>query len=276
MARPELQRFLRARRAALSPAQVGLAAGRRRRTPGLRREEVAALADLGVTWYTWLEQGRDISVSYEALGRIGRALQLSPTDLAYLFSLAGAPPPRSERAEIEVDPHQARVLASIAAPALMLDARFDVLATNALADELFRADATAPARTGPFRRNNAWRLFMDPAQRQLYVDWEEVARRTAGVVRAHQANRVDDQAFKALVAALRSASPDFVRMWNEARTSSLETIVTRMRHPRLGNLKVAFVRFLLPTDRDGFLSVLSPVDAATTKAFAQFARRARR
>jgi transcriptional regulator with XRE-family HTH domain len=263
--RDELKAFLRARREGLSPALVGLPSGPRRRTPGLRREEVAALADVGVTWYTWLEQGRAISASQETIGRIGSALALDSTDMAYLFSLAGALPPRETPAPVAVDAHLAGVLGSVAAPALVLNARLDVLAFNPLANELFRFGDSI----GPFARNNAWRFFMDPARRELYVEWEEIALRTVGVLRAHHANRVGEPAFEALVQAMRE-SDDFVRLWNQGRTAALDTVEMRLRHPRFGNLRVATVRFLLPTDPDGFLSIFSPIDAETAAAFASF------
>src|SRR6266700_2920137 len=209
--RTELKDFLRARRDALRPEELGLPSGRRRRTPGLRREEVAAAADVGVTWYTWLEQGRAIQASREALQRIGQALRLTPTDEAYLFALAGVEPVFASSAqEYSVEPHLQAVMDALrTVPAMLSGPCVDVRAYNRLADAVYEWSACE----GPFANNLAWQLFMNPRRRALYADWEEMARRTVGVLRARHARYLGEPRFDALLSALR-ASPEFGSYWS--------------------------------------------------------------
>jgi hypothetical protein len=161
--REELAKFLRTRREALSPADVGLRYTARRRTPGLRREDVADLAGVSVTWYTWLEQGRDIHCSMALATRLGKALRLSRTDREYLFRLAGhSPPPSTRNAAIEPS-IQAVFDGFTAGPALLISPRLDVLAFNQYADRVFGL----AGRTGSFDGNHLYRGFMDPERRKL-------------------------------------------------------------------------------------------------------------
>jgi transcriptional regulator with XRE-family HTH domain len=266
--RHELKEFLRARREALRPESVGLPAGMRRRTPGLRREEVALLAGVGVTWYTWLEQGRDIVVSREALSRIGRALRLTPTDLAYLFSL-GAPPAEAAPA-VGIDRHVLAVVNGLTTlPALVLNPRFDVLAFNALADEVFQFGKQETALAA----NHAWRLFMDPVRQQVYADSLDAAMsRTVGILRANYATRIGDPPFEELLTGLRAGSERFARMWDEQRTASFDEPDTWTLETRLGRLNVTVVRFFLQRAQDCVLSTLSPTDDRTAAAFLSFGK----
>src|SRR5271166_4946470 len=157
--RDELAKFLRARRAALQPEMFGFSSGKRRRTPGLRREEVASLALVGVTWYTWLEQGRDIRVSAGVLDRTAKALRLSPSDTTYLFVLAGYVRPETDASTSQVDARLQQIIDGFTAgPAMISNGRFDCVAFNHLADIIYQWDAYK----GPFARNFLWRSFMDP------------------------------------------------------------------------------------------------------------------
>ncbi len=250
---------------------MGLKTGRRRRTPGLRREEVAALAGVGVTWYTWLEQGRAISVSRSTLERIGQALRLNPTDAGYLFALAGITVPAAPPTGIEIDDHMRLILQQLKVPALILSPCLQVLAFNAHAEELFQFDEDK----SPLGQNHAWRLFMDPKRRRLYVQWEDIARRTVGLLRLRHGTRQGDSSLEALLGALRSASDDFLRLWNERRTVPLGSTMVSMRHARFKTIKVATVRFLLQTDPDYALATLCPADSNTAAAFSTYARRIR-
>jgi transcriptional regulator with XRE-family HTH domain len=265
--REELASFLRARRAALSPEAARLPAGNRRRTPGLRREEVAQLADVGVTWYTWLEQGRDIRMSRETLERIACALRLSPTDRAYLFDLVDLAKRPLTR---EVDPPVQAVLDALEFPAMVINARFDVLAFNPLMDEIYRFDAYQ----GRFARNLIWRNFMDPTRRKLYANWENDWPRAVRILRAQYASRVEDASFEELIANLCESSPEFRRAWRSHSTEELSLVDTiRLDAPRLGALTLQSTRFLL-ADRPGdVLFVMVPADAQTRAALAKEGRR---
>ena len=167
-----LREFLIAKRAAISPEAAGLPRRARRRTPGLRREEVAVLASVGVTWYTWLEQGRGIQVSADTLNRIARALRLTASDRAYLFALAEVSHQDLEQREETLDENMQAALDGFqAGPAMITGPFFDVEAFNSVADRIFRfADCD-----GPFARNHVWRFFMDPVRRSLYAEWSSVS-----------------------------------------------------------------------------------------------------
>lgn len=199
--RTDLADFLRTRRARLSPEEVGLPAGVRRRTPGLRREEVALLADVGITLYTFLEQGRPIAVSAEALGAVARALQLDIAETAHLFALAGRPSP---------DPGQEEVPANVRAmieglgpnPAYIVDACWDILAWN----EAETALVPAMAEMHPEERNALW-LFFGRPERTWIVGWERHAREALSHFRLDYGRRRGDPRFAAVIERCRRASP---------------------------------------------------------------------
>jgi transcriptional regulator with XRE-family HTH domain len=270
--RSELKAFLRARREALLPESIGLAPGKRRRTPGLRREEVAALADVGVTWYTWLEQGREIGVSMPTLLRIARALRLTPTDERYFLGLAGLEPAHADTTppRYPVEPTLKAVLDALrTVPAIVFSPCLDAVAFNQLADAILDYSDGK----GLFARNHAWLLFMDHKWRALYGgDWEAAARRCVGQLRLQHAKYFGDPRFEALLEALQVGSREFVRFWNERRTAPLEIVEIRWNHRHLGYLKVNLLRLLLPMQPDFTLSTVPPADAKTAAAFASLAR----
>jgi transcriptional regulator with XRE-family HTH domain len=271
--RAELKAFLRARRAALSPEAAGLPRGRRRLTPGLRREEVAALAQVGVTWYTWLEQGRAINISAAALARIARALALSPTDETYLFSLAGLLRPELPAEDFRLPSPMQGVLDLYQGPAFVLDPVFDVLAYNRMAERLYDFGEFG----GPFANNHLWNAFMNPARRRLYPDFENGALNLLGIFRMNHATHPDDPRFDRLIDALTAASPEFDALWQRRNTAPLSAITVPFFHRDFGDLSIHSVR--LPI-RDGhcdgataFLFV--PANAETAASFARMAERLR-
>jgi transcriptional regulator with XRE-family HTH domain len=270
--RAELKRFLRARRAALQAETLGLRVSSRRRTPGLRREEVASIADVGVTWYTWLEQGRDIRVSREALERIAHALRLSPSDAEYLFALAAVDRLNAAGDLPEIDPRVELVIDNIdRCPAFVATPRFDVIAFNTLADRVYDFDGYE----GRFRRNHIWRGYMDPRRRHLYALWEQAMSLGVGMLRANYASRVGDPSFEELLRTLRESSPEFIRVWETHHTAPLEPVPIRLASPGLGVLNVHSMRFSLP-DRPGYvLFILPPADERTAAAFDKEKRRLR-
>jgi transcriptional regulator with XRE-family HTH domain len=269
--RTELKEFLRVRREALSPEAVGLTGGRRRRVRGLRREEVAAAAGVGLSWYTWLEQGRAINVSRQALRRIAHALRMTATDEAYFLRLASADPIPSPTTRVgAIEPYMQQVLDAMGSvPAYLVGPCIDVVAFNRLADivyDLSGADGTLAA-------NDAWRLFMDSRRRAMYGDqWEKLALRTVGVLRSRHATLLGDPQFAALLKGLRAASAEFERFWNSGCTAALDTVEVALRHRRLGALQVAIVRLSLPLEPDCFVSVHPPANARTAAVFARLAR----
>ncbi|KRE97638.1 XRE family transcriptional regulator [Frateuria sp. Soil773] len=267
--RSELKAFLRARRAALSPEAAGLPRGIRRLTPGLRREEVARLADVGVTWYTWLEQGRAINVSAAALARIAGALSLTPTDEAYLFSLAGLPRPEVPVAGFELPMQTQGMLDLYQAPAFVLDPVFDVLAYNRMADRLYDFDAG----TGPFARNHLWNAFLNPARQRLYPDFEEGALNLLGIFRMNHAAHPEEPRFDRLIEALGAASPAFVELWQRRHTAPLTGVTAPIFHPEFGDLLVHSMRLPIRQGHcegaTAFLFV--PANAETAESFSRMA-----
>jgi transcriptional regulator with XRE-family HTH domain len=171
--RRELGAFVRAHRAQLSPAGIGLSAGTRRRTPGLRREEVAQLCGLSTTWYTWIEQGRDVSASPEALARLAGVLRLGRAERAYLFQLAGTRDPDPGGSDTEqVPPGVLACVERIASPAYVLDRTWTARTWNAPAERLFAGWLDRPGD-----RNLLRFIYLEPAARSLVCDWEARARR---------------------------------------------------------------------------------------------------
>ena len=269
--RRELREFLQAKRAALKPEEVGLRGIGRRRAPGLRREEVASLAGVGLTWYTWLEQGRDIRVSEDMLQRVASALRLSPHDTIYLFSLAGRRPPEIRASETKIDPGiQLALDGFMAGPAWVLNTRVDVVAFNRLADAVYRITDY----DGALAKNMVWRLFMDPQRKKLYVDWNDFAVFGVGFLRGNYATRIGDSEFEGLVHALRVSSPEFERFWANSRrtgTSSLAPAEVRLRVPGFGVLKFVSVRLTIPSSPDHIIVLLQPADKKGVAAMSKIA-----
>ena len=270
--RRELRKFLQARRAALKPEDFGFRSIGRRRAPGLRREEVAAMAGVGLTWYTWLEQGRDIRVSEDMLERVARSLRLSPNDTAYLFLLAGRRPPHNLAPAEKIGAALQSVLDGfVAGPAFLLNARVDALMNNRFAEQIYGFDEME----GPFARNMVWRLFMDPRRRELYADWREFAVFGLGLLRGNYASRIGDPEFESLIHALRSNSPEFDEIWRDSSrrgTSSLAPSEVRFRLPQRGILRFTSVRFTLPTFPDHLIVFLPALDQHTLEAIAEMAK----
>ncbi|WP_433450228.1 helix-turn-helix transcriptional regulator [Streptomyces sp. CA-142005] len=237
MNRAELADFLRRGRARLDPTDVGLAPGARRRTPGLRREEVASLAGMSVDYYTRLEQCRGPRPSRQMLTALARALRLTDDERDHLFHLAGEEPPRRETASAHVRPGLLLVLDRLHdAPALVVTDCGQVLAQNALSRALSGDALARPAR----ERNLVRRFFLDPAGRGLFPpeDMPDHARQHVANLRAVAAARPDDPEPAALVAELRAASEEFARLWDEHEVAVRRGATKRFRHPVVGLLEL--------------------------------------
>jgi transcriptional regulator with XRE-family HTH domain len=228
--RRQLIDFLKGCRARLTPTQVGLPDTNRRRTPGLRREDVAALAGVSVTWYTWLEQGRDIQVSADVLERIARTLRMSPDEREYLFALVQhrPAPPSAARGET-ADQTMLRMINALGVPAIVLTARWDVIAWNELASRVIRDYSALP----PERRNLLRILLVeDEAYKQDPVIYEAMARRVLAKFRVDYSQNAGDPAFEALIADLAASCPAFFRLWNLAEVvGKHDAVVTHPKGP---------------------------------------------
>jgi transcriptional regulator with XRE-family HTH domain len=227
--RAELADFLRKRRESITPEEVGLPDGGRRRTPGLRREEVAMLSGVGTTWYTWLEQGRDVRASLEVLEAIARALNLTPAERTHLILLGRGedPPPCKSPAE-RVSPTLRRLIENLGPnPAFVLGRRWDYLAWNTAACALF-GDFDGIPRAA---RNHVWLTFIDPSRREMFSDWEKSARLLVAKFRADSARYLGDPEFEELIGALRHSSPEFCRAWKRHEVSGGGEGRKEVRHP---------------------------------------------
>lgn len=246
--RREAGGFLRSCRARLTPAKVGLQEGFRRRTPGLRREEVAMLAGVGTTWYTWLEQGRDIQPSIEVLSALARVLQLDSVERNHLFVLYDRPPPKYRPpCEEQLDLPLRRMLEGLGEqPAYVLGWRWDILAWNRAADLLL-----GPlARPGDRKPNAIELLFSDPAHRKLFVDWETVARGALAAFRADCAAYFGDPDLADLVARLSRFSREFAAWWPQQNVAHRMAGMKRLHHPVAGRMHFVFSTLAI-TDRPG-------------------------
>jgi transcriptional regulator with XRE-family HTH domain len=232
--RAELADFLRRRRASISPEDVGLPNGGRRRTPGLRREEVAQLAGVGATWYTWLEQGRDVRASLEVLESISRALRLTPAERTHLVLLGRGedPPPYKPLAE-RASATLKRLIENLGPnPAYVLGRRWDYLAWNRATCALLGDLSNVPRAS----RNHVWLHFMDPRRREVFPDWERSSRLLVAKFRADSAEHLGDPAFEQLIHALRTSSPEFCREWKRHEVARGSAGRKEIDHPVAGRL----------------------------------------
>ena len=249
--RRALAQFVRAHRERLAPATVGLAADARRRTPGLRREEVARRCGLSTTWYTWIEQGRDVSVSPTALARLADALQLDRAERAYLFELALKRDPDHPLHETQSLP--SAVLAcvkTITSPAYILDRHWNARGWNAPAEHLFVGWLDQPGT-----RNLLRFIFLDVSARSLICAWEERARRVAAEFRAACSPHLHEPALCLLIEELRR-SPQFARFWDEQGVLGREGGERTFKHPADGLLAYQQVTFNLANHPDFKLTIL--------------------
>jgi hypothetical protein len=258
--RRELAGFLRSRRERIAPEQVGLPPAPRRRTPGLRREEVATLAGVGVTWYTWLEQGRDIHVSPQVLDAVARTLLLDQHERSHLFRLADAPD-GSGPGECAALPPTARLLLDKLDPfpACVRNARYDILAWNAAFDRLM-----GPLSETPFEeRNSLWLMFTSARCRAATLDWEEGTRRMVAEYRAAMAEHVAEPAWKCLVSRLTKASPEFAAVWERHEVAQPENLTKRFLHPEVGLLRLNYTHLWLGQRLGTRMTTYTPADELT-------------
>lgn len=256
--RRALGEFLRSARARVKPGDHGLPAGIRRRTPGLRREELAQLCGISVTWYTWIEQGREVSVSVGVWQRLADVLGLARAERHYLFDLAECADPRGGRNDSVALPQGlAGCVDSVRCPAYILDRRWNVLARN---DALLHVFDGWPDRAE--HPNLLEYIFLDPAARDLVVDWERRASRVVAEFRADVGAHADAVEVQTLLGELQAASPLFAHWWTRHAVVDREGGVREFRHPRDGILRFRQFTFRLATREDCKLVMLLDENAA--------------
>jgi transcriptional regulator with XRE-family HTH domain len=272
--RAELAAFLRSRRERISPEQAGLPPGTRRRTPGLRREEVAQLAGVGVTWYTWLEQGRQINASTQVLSAVARTLLLDRAEREHLFRLADIPDAASAAgaggAGCEQVPADVRQILDtlVPLPASVLNERFDLLAWNAAYQALWPTVVAA----GPGERNVLWLNFLHAECCHPYVSREEQLSTLVAQLRGAYGRHLGEPAWTGFVRRLQARSPHFARLWAEHDVASQATYLKIFRHPaheRLAMTTTSLAVLAVPGTR---VVVYTPADDVTRQAVAGLLR----
>jgi transcriptional regulator with XRE-family HTH domain len=229
--RAELGDFLKTRRAALRPEDVGLPPGPRRRTPGLRREEVALLAGVGVSWYTWLEQGRPINVSWQVLDAVARTLRLDGAGRWHLYRLAEAMPVRSWATTTVVPDAVSDVIRSLdPLPAVLINSRFDIIQSNDAHEEMFWDWHSLPC----VHMNLLWCAITEPRAREMFVNYDEEIPYLVARLRAAYAQHIGDPEWDEDIRRLAALSPEFAELWARHEVAAPAPRTLRFQHPEAG------------------------------------------
>ena len=268
--RAELAAFLRSRRERITPEQAGLPPGPRRRTPGLRREEVAQLSGVGVTWYTWLEQGRQINASPQVLSAVARTLLLDQAEREHLFRLADLPDAVTAAGTVtsgceQVLPEVQEILDTLAPmPASVLNERFDLLAWNAPYEALW------PGVTGaaPGERNILWQSFTYPDCCHPYVNRHEQVAMLVAQLRGAYGRHLGEPVWTGFVRRLSAVSPAFARLWDEHEVASPATYLKIFRHPAYPTLALTTTSLAVQAVPGTRMVVYRPADEVTRAAIA--------
>ena len=258
--REEHGQFLKACRARIGPAEVGLAPGPRRRLSGLRREEVALLAGVGVTWYTWLEQGRPINASSQVLDAVARTLRLDHTEREHLYRLAELTPARlPSPAEVVPDAVREVLRALDPLPATIVNGRFDVLESNAAHEEMFREWHSMPC----LHKNLLWCCVTEPNARRLLLNYDEEVPHMVARMRAEYGRHVGEPTWEEDIRRLSALSPEFVELWARHEVAEPRARLRRMDHPRAGRLNLRLTELAVSEAPGLRIQVSTPDDAAT-------------
>ena len=242
----ELGDFLKSRRNKIHPSQFGLPDGIRRRTPGLRREEVAQLSGVSLTWYTWLEQGRPIHVSDALLESLCKTLLLTKEERLHLFSLTGkTPPPLTKIEENKVSTALLNTLYSLEyVPAYIIDEHFNILAWNSIASKVF-IDFDL---INPEERNVLWLMFINEAYMRLFDDWTSHGKGLVARFRALYGKHMEDDWFADFIQRLQKESPAFCEFWRAFDVHGMSDIEKKITHPAMGRMTFEFNSFNVSTN----------------------------
>jgi transcriptional regulator with XRE-family HTH domain len=267
--RTELAAFLRARRERISPEDVGLPPGIRRRTSGLRREELAQLAGVGVTWYTWLEQGRPINASAQVLDAVATTLRLDAVERAHLFRLADLPgaAAAADCPDCPLPPEVQQVLDAVKFPACVLTERFDVIAWNEVYTALFPGIAEAP----PGERNTLLVNLIGPPCCSPLQDQAASCLALVGQLRAAYGRHVGDPAWTHFIRRLEAVSPAFADAWASHEVAQPTRHTKHFRHPTVGDIAATSISFAVTAVPGARLVVYTPDDEPSAKALARLA-----
>jgi transcriptional regulator with XRE-family HTH domain len=263
--RAELAAFLRSRRERITPADAGLPPGPRRRTPGLRREEVAQLAGVGVTWYTWLEQGRPINASVQVLDAIARTLRLDQAEREHLYRLGDVPQVPAPEAGGHLDPEVQTILDQLdPLPAAVYNRRFDLLAWNRAYEAVFTRLAQSPPET----RNALWHIFCKPMCCSPMVNAADEVPLMVATMRAAFAHHVGEPAWTGFVQRLSAASPEFAKMWAAHNVAEPTTRTKILKHWAVGELRMRSSSLSIDGTPETRVTVYTPSDQETSDRLA--------
>jgi len=260
--RAELGKFLRARRERLSPGDFGMPAGLRRRTPGLRREEVALLAGVGISWYTWLEQGREINVSTQVLDALARTLRLDRAERWHMYVLAEAVPVAVSTGRCPLTEELTEILRALdPLPAAVTNSRFDILAENDAFADLFRFWHSLPC----IHHNTLWCVLTEPAARKQFQGYDEHARYLVARLRAAYARHVGDPDWEEDIRRLSGLSDEFTELWSRHEVAEFQPRIRTFVHPQAGELTFTMSELQVPASQEARLVVYTPADDETRK-----------
>jgi transcriptional regulator with XRE-family HTH domain len=258
--RAELGKFLKARRAQLSPADFGLPDGTRRRTPGLRREELALLAGVGVTWYTWLEQGREINASGQVLDALARTLRLDRAEREHLYWLAEASPLLVGAARRPVPAEVREIVDSLdPLPATLTNGRFDILYSNGASEDLFWEWHELPC----IHKNTLWCCITEPSARAKFPEYEQEMPYLVARLRAVYARHVGDPDWEEDLRRLSGLSPEFAALWARHEVCGAEPRVRTFVHQEAGPVTFTVTELEIAVLPEARLTVYTPVDEQT-------------
>jgi transcriptional regulator with XRE-family HTH domain len=260
--RAELGKFLRTRRARLSPADFDMPAGPRRRTPGLRREELALLAGVGVTWYTWLEQGREINVSTQVLDALARTLRLDRAERWHMYVLAEAVPVTVSTGRCSVPGAITEILQALdPLPAIVTNTRFDILDENGAFQDLFRDWHSLPC----VHRNTLWCTLTEPTAPDKFPGYKEHTRYSVARFRAAYARHVGDQDWEEDIRRLSGLSSEFAELWALHEVAEFQPGTRTFIHQDTGPLTFTLSELQVPATPEARLVVYTPADDETRK-----------
>jgi transcriptional regulator with XRE-family HTH domain len=258
--RAELGEFLKARRARLRPEDVGLPPAPRRRTPGLRREEVATLAGVGVTWYTWLEQGRPINASTQVLDAVARTLRLDPVEREHMYRLAEATPLRSWAGTSVVPDSVRDVLHGLdPLPAALINSRFDVIESNDAHRDLFRDWHSMPC----VHKNLLWCCVTEPGAAARFINYADEVPYLVARLRAAYGAHIGDPEWEEDIRRLADLSPEFVELWARHEVAEPAIREQHFQHARAGRLSFSRTELDVAAAHDLRLHIYTPLDDGT-------------
>ncbi|MFF3697794.1 helix-turn-helix transcriptional regulator [Streptomyces sp. NPDC002221] len=264
--RAVLGRFLRSRRARLTPGDVGLTGGPRRRTPGLRREEVALLSGVSLSWYSWLEQGRPIAASGQVLDALATTLRLTGAERRHIFDLAGEsdaqPRPPAEGCPAVGDHLRATIAALAPNPACLLDRHWDILAHNRSEAHIYGVLDQLPLE----QRNMIWLLFAWKPTRTILKSWESESLAVLAQFRASADRHPGDPRFAEIVDDVSKADPEFRNHWEQHDVAGFNPALKRFDHPRLGPLTFRQAKLIAAEDQELHIVARYPADPSTSRA----------